>query len=174
MTTSEKFINSKSNLQCMSNAERDTQRKYIKIDYVKCTGCRTCEMICAITHGSTAPSHSRIKVDSFFPGIDIPSLCKHCIDPPCFKCSFGAMTMENGVVRIDKEKCVGCGVCAQNCPIDAIKIIKSKAIKCDLCGKCVEMCPTNALFFSETSEEAKLTRTDKDEVMKEILGVGGL
>jgi carbon-monoxide dehydrogenase iron sulfur subunit len=154
----------------MSDAGEEPSRTYVQIDYRKCTGCRICEMICSIAHGSTAPSHARIHVDSVFPGIDIPSVCKHCIDPPCFECSFDAMVMKEGVLVIDDDKCVGCGVCAQTCPIGAITIVESKAAKCDLCGRCVELCPTQALSFCETVDEADLTVPGKDSIMKEILG----
>jgi carbon-monoxide dehydrogenase iron sulfur subunit len=155
----------------MHNPAKRSQRTYICIDYTKCTGCRTCEMVCAITHGSTAPSHSRIKVDSHYPGIDIPSLCMHCIDPPCFVCTFGAMTVKNGVVLIDGTECVGCEECAETCPLGAIALVESKAVKCDLCGKCVEFCPTNALSLCETAEEADLSKPDEETITERILGV---
>ena len=155
----------------MSDSRKHPQRRYIRVDYTKCTGCRTCEMVCAIAHGSTAPSHSRIKVDSYFPGIDIPLLCNHCINPPCFQCPVDAMKKEDGVVRIDEDECEGCEICAQNCPIGAIRMVESKALKCDLCGKCVELCPTHALSLCETSHEAELTPPEMRVIMKEILGV---
>lgn len=155
----------------MSDSGKNPQRTYIRVDYSKCTGCRTCEMVCAIAHHSTAPSHSRIRVDSFFPGIDIPLLCVHCINPPCFQCPFDAMETVDGVVRIDEDTCEGCGICAQNCPIGAIRLVESKATKCDLCGRCVELCPAQALSFCETSHEAELVKPEVTVIMREILGV---
>lgn len=155
----------------MSVSGKNLVRRYIHVDYSKCTGCRTCEMICAIAHGSTAPSHSRIKVDSFFPGIDVPLLCIHCIDPPCLQCPFDAMNVEDGVVTIDENRCEGCEMCAQTCPLGAIRMVESKAAKCDLCGRCVELCPTHALSFCETPRKAELARPERTAIMKEILGV---
>lgn len=147
------------------------ERTFIDIDYKKCTGCRICEMVCAQTHGSTAPSHSRIKVHTYFPGIDVPLACLHCIDPPCFQCPVDAMEQREGIVIIDAEKCVGCGVCQEHCPLGAIRIIDSTALKCDLCGKCVELCPTHALSMRTATQEADLNTPDIRSIRKELLGV---
>lgn len=148
-----------------------TERKFIHVDYGKCTGCRICELVCAQAHGSTAPSHSRIKVHTYFPGIDVPLLCRHCIEPPCFQCPADAMEIEEGTVLICEEKCIGCGVCEENCPIGAIRIIESTAVKCDLCGKCIDLCPTHALSWYTTTEEADLTTPDIKAITKALLGV---
>lgn len=50
---------------------------------------------------------------------------------------------------IDKERCIGCGICVDECPADAISIENGKAIidmeKCIRCGKCHDACPHNAV-----------------------------
>jgi len=52
-------------------------------------------------------------------------------------------------VRVDEEKCTGCGTCEEACPVEAIKVTNYKA-KIDAetfieCGACVEECPEEAL-----------------------------
>ena len=53
------------------------------------------------------------------------------------------------MVKIDKDKCVGCGKCAEGCPAGAIKIVDGKAEvdekKCMGCGSCVDVCPVKAI-----------------------------
>ena len=58
------------------------------------------------------------------------------------------------IIQIDKEKCNGCGVCADACHEGAIDIIDGKAELarehfCDGLGDCLPECPTGAISFDE-------------------------
>jgi len=52
-------------------------------------------------------------------------------------------------VKIDKEKCTGCGSCVEACPVEAITLDNEKAIvdeeSCIDCGSCVDECPSEAI-----------------------------
>jgi len=66
--------------------------------------------------------------------------------------------MKRKVIRIDEEKCTGCGLCVPNCQEEAIKIIDGKAklvgdVFCDGLGACLGECPEGALSIEE--REAK-------------------
>jgi len=56
---------------------------------------------------------------------------------------------ETMAVKIDKEKCVGCGVCVDVCPTEALSVVGDFA-ECDAdlcvdCGTCIPECPTEAI-----------------------------
>lgn len=58
------------------------------------------------------------------------------------------------IIKIDKEKCNGCGACAKACHEGAIEMINGKAVLtredyCDGLGDCLPACPTNAITFEE-------------------------
>ncbi len=74
-----------------------------------------------------------------------------------------------GLLGYDEPACISCLLCAQNCPIDVIRVKgvkiegrKGKApttfridySKCMFCGLCVEVCPTDAVFFTRQFEGA--------------------
>ena len=51
--------------------------------------------------------------------------------------------------KIDAEKCVGCGTCKDNCPVEAISQDGDKCVidadKCVDCGACEGNCPVEAI-----------------------------
>ena len=65
------------------------------------------------------------------------------------KWKHGASGEEN-VVHISKNKCVGCGMCIQQCANSCIEIINSVASidqdDCVLCRSCIEICPQLAIM----------------------------
>jgi len=53
-------------------------------------------------------------------------------------------------VKVDKNKCNGCGACKDICPVNAIEIEKEKAVigdDCIECGACVNQCPNEAILI---------------------------
>ncbi len=62
--------------------------------------------------------------------------------------------MKRRIIEIDKEKCNGCGICAEACHEGAIGMVGGKAALlrddyCDGLGDCLPSCPTNAISFIE-------------------------
>lgn len=63
------------------------------------------------------------------------------------------------IIKIDKEKCNGCGACADVCHESAIEMVNGKAVLtredyCDGLGDCLPACPTNAITFEEREAPA--------------------
>ena len=83
--------------------------------------------------------------------------------------------MVRQIIRIDEDKCNGCGLCASACHEGAIDIIdgKAKLVRenfCDGFGDCLPNCPTGAITF-ETREapvydEAAVERAKKEKEMR--------
>ena len=77
------------------------------------------------------------------------------------------------IIRIDKEKCNGCGACADACHEGAIGIINGKAELvrehfCDGLGDCLPQCPTGAISFEER-EAPEYDEKAVKEAQKKIL-----
>jgi NAD-dependent dihydropyrimidine dehydrogenase PreA subunit len=82
------------------------------------------------------------------------------------------------IIRIDEEKCNGCGVCIPSCKEGALQVIdgKVKLVKdsfCDGLGACLGECPQGALTIEERvaeefNEEAAMQHVQEQEKKKQV------
>ena len=139
-----------------------TNNNILKIDYEKCTGCRLCELVCAVKHDRVSnPSRSRIRVIKWeSEGVYIPVSCQQCEDAPCvLGCPAKALKRNGDMerVEVDYDKCIGCRTCVSVCPFGAMNYnaVDRKVAKCDLCDgdpQCVRFCEIEAVRFVETRD----------------------
>jgi NAD-dependent dihydropyrimidine dehydrogenase PreA subunit len=66
--------------------------------------------------------------------------------------------MQREIIKIDEEKCNGCGLCIPSCPEGALQIIDGKArlvsdLMCDGLGACIGECPEGAIEIEEREAE---------------------
>lgn len=66
--------------------------------------------------------------------------------------------MKRQIIKIDEEKCTGCGLCIPNCPEGALQVIDGKArlisdLFCDGLGACLGHCPEGAILIEEREAE---------------------
>ncbi len=66
------------------------------------------------------------------------------------------------IIRIDEDRCDGCGTCVPSCPEQALQIVETpkgpkarlvKELYCDGLGACMGSCPTGALAIIEEASE---------------------
>lgn len=152
------------------------------IDLNRCSGCHACSVACKAEH--RAPTdffrHTVQYIENgSFPNVSrtfIPTLCQHCEDAPCLDvCPTNAIFQkEDGSVLIDKDRCIGAGICEDACPYGAIYVNPESGIadKCDFCESrvkegelpaCSATCPTDAILFGH----------ENDFKIKKALEIGG-
>jgi len=134
------------------------------IDLDRCTRCDECTRACAATHDDvTRLIRDGLRYDRFL----VPTSCRSCHDPLCMiGCPVGSIRRRGNLEIIIEDWCIGCGLCAKNCPYGNINMHeiegagggdggakkakpKTKAITCDLCTdlpepSCVYACPHEA------------------------------
>ena len=69
--------------------------------------------------------------------------------------------MKRNIVRINEEKCIGCGACISICPQSIIEMVDGKAritneLLCDGLGGCIRRCPEGAMSMHEIDTENPL------------------
>ncbi len=164
------------------------------IDLDICVGCQACVVNCKEwnTAGYGAPLSDvnaygdnpvgswLNRVHTFEAGtgkdarvVHFPKSCLHCEDAPCVPvCPTGASykRAEDGIVLVNEDWCIGCGLCAWSCPYGAREMDPVEGVmkKCTLCvdriynetldeedqiPACVRTCPTSARHLGDPNSD---------------------
>jgi len=177
-----------------------TVSKYI--DTTTCIGCKACEVACQEWNDLKTQSTHQTGTYQTMPELaaDYWNLirfdereyeggvtwlmrkdqCMHCADPGCLAAcpAPGAIVQySNGIVDVNPDQCIGCGLCATGCPFDVPKFHEAtgKMAKCTLCvdrvevsrePACIKACPTGCLQFG-TKEDMRALGEHRVEQLKQ-------
>jgi CRP-like cAMP-binding protein/Fe-S-cluster-containing dehydrogenase component len=149
------------------------------LDLEKCTRCDACVRACADAHdGVTRLIREGLRYKNFL----VATSCRQCRDPLCMVgCPVGSIRRRESLEVVIEDWCIGCGLCAQNCPYGNINmhpftvlesniaeagsqlrpVVKHKATSCDLCTEhaepsCVYACPHDAAHRVDPNEFFRL------------------
>ncbi len=195
------------------------------IDLNRCVGCHACALACKAEWDVPAdkerawvrrlgPAMTPDGLASTY----YPGLCNHCNEPSCVpvcpadvidktftdRKTGKSITMEvaatykdpfNGTVQVDKDRCLGCGACADACPYGARYVnhdvfneeigSEGTADKCTYCmprveqglePACVQTCLANARIFGDlddpNSEVSKYVKKGAKGLISEAVNIG--
>jgi len=172
------------------------------IDTTTCIGCKACEAACIewndLRHVATQQIGSyqtlptleaeywnliRFNERDFDGGLVWlmrKDQCMHCEEPGCLAAcpAPGAIVQyANGIVDVNADACIGCGLCATGCPFDVPRFSAKtgKMSKCTLCidrttvglePACIKACPTGCLQFGTHEEMVAMGEQRVDQLRK--------
>lgn len=179
------------------------------VDTDKCIGCARCVRACKLENSVPLDkevyrtwverylefSDGTLRIDSPNGGLDfqqmdvvpekqffVPKLCNQCENPPCVQvCPVGATyRTDDGVVLVDRQRCIGCRYCVQACPYGArfLHPVLKVADKCTWCyhrishgmkPACVEVCPVHARKFGNLEDHDSEVSVLKREALIRVL-----
>ena len=176
-----------------SPEERGQKSLGLVIDLDICVGCHACVVNCKewntggypgpltdlAAYGDKPQGAWLNRVHTFEAGegpdgrtVHFPKSCLHCEDAACVTvCPTGASYKRgsDGIVLVEEDKCIGCGLCAWACPYGAREMDPGEKVmrKCTLCidriynetipeaerqPACVNTCPANARHFGDLAD----------------------
>jgi len=179
----------------MTQLPTSTEKKLgLVIDLDTCVGCHACVISCKgwntneygaplsdmDAYGSDPSGTFLNRVHTFeakqegcaSQTVHFPKSCLHCEDAPCVPvCPTGASykRSEDGIVLVNEDDCIGCGLCAWSCPYGARELDQMAGVmkKCTLCidriynenlpevdrvPSCVRTCPAGARHFGDFAD----------------------
>ena len=132
-----------------------------------CLNCQACVEACRKFNKTpeSRPARRHItKYEKDGEALFVSTSCMHCEEPACASvCPAGAIKKaEDGVVYVDKDRCIGCKYCYQACPFGVPTYSSAAMDKCDCCTlggtrpgnapRCAEACKFGALRFGTVDE----------------------
>lgn len=171
-----------------STAEASSKVRWgMLIDTAQCKpGCNDCVTACNKENGlssETKPTDSqwirKIEIKDISTGrqVSLPMMCQHCANPPCVDvCPTNAsFKRADGIVLVDKHRCIGCRYCMMACPYKARSFVheplsdqnpdvprgKGTVESCTLCvhridqgqqPACVEACSNKVILFGDLND----------------------
>lgn len=151
--------------QCPVNAIKvDRDAKTWSVDRDACLGCGACAARCPkkclrveeITGEAPAVYTKEVK----------PAVAAPIVKPQASE-AMSASTETQGekqsALSVNMESCVLCGLCAKQCPVEAIKVDRAAKrwsidrTACLLCAACAERCPKKSIALEEATEEVMQT-----------------
>jgi len=146
-------------------------RSVLVLDLDCCTRCDECTRGCIQRHGAEShgvPLARMMRDGKRFANYMVATSCRSCETPHCMTgCPVDAIHRGKHLQIVIEDHCIGCGLCAANCPYGSIYIqpnqnhpkglpAQPKAVNCDLCDSkdlrstpnpsCVSSCPHDAAF----------------------------
>ena len=185
-----------------SEAVTSKVRWGMMIDTAQCKeGCNECVTACNTENGLTGgklPTDSqwirKIEIKDISSGreLSLPMMCQHCEQPPCVDvCPTGAsFKREDGIVLVDKHRCIGCRYCMMACPYKARSFVhevvtdqnpdvprgKGTVESCTMCvhkidageqPACAQSCPNKAILFGDLNNQ-------ESEIYKKVHSVASV
>lgn len=132
----------------------------------KCVNCGECAKACREAHGTPAGLGRREVhpfTSDFGKTVYVSYGCMQCAEPSCAAvCPAGAIKKrDDGIVVVNKDRCIGCKYCYEACPFGIPKYGESGMDKCDCCFDigvapghepyCRAACTFDALEYGELS-----------------------
>jgi Fe-S-cluster-containing hydrogenase component 2 len=170
-------------------------RSLLTLDLTRCTGCDECTKACVRQHGTAShgqPITRLVREGLRFGDFLVATSCRSCRDAYCMiGCPVDAIHRGKHHQIVIEDHCIGCGLCARNCPYDNIsmdvdtrvqmeaddpdrpghtrQVARAKAATCDLCdSEGREEHPVPQCVYSCPHDAAH--RMTGEELLERVLG----
>ncbi len=150
------------------------RKKLYAMAYIvsRCIDCKACMVACKAEWGVPADDfRTHVDIKKTGGGVTpnksafLPSQCNHCADAPCVAaCPTRASHIrKDGIVDINRRRCVGCKYCIVACPYNARFFNEEEGVadKCTFCiprvesglrPACVTTCLSNTRVFGDLND----------------------